>query len=170
MPITLADAKQQLRVDIDDDDALIQRYINGAAAYVERHTGQLLTRRQVSFSFDAFVAEGLELTAWPSPADATISYRDPDGVDRTLSSPRLLARRYRPKVLPARGTSWPATDAGPEAVLVTVTAGFDAGQVEPDMLVAVQMLVAHWYRNREAEGESTPGVDALLGPHRKEFL
>jgi uncharacterized phiE125 gp8 family phage protein len=176
MPITLAEAKLQLRVDSSDDDVLIQRFIDAAGAHVERYTGQLLTRRQVTFAFDQFDPDGLEVPAWPAPALGTVTYLDPGGVTQTLTGARLIARRYRPRLMPATGTSWPATGAGSEAILVQVTAGYDAGLVAADLVAAILMLVAHWYRNREAVNvgnivsEIPLGVDALLAPHRMEFL
>lgn len=48
MIITLEQAKVNLRVDFDDDDAIIQRNINSAIGWVEKYTNYALTEKPVT--------------------------------------------------------------------------------------------------------------------------
>ena len=52
--VTLAEAKQHCRVDIDDDDALIQLYLNAAGDYITERTGVPTRSRGWRVYYDAF--------------------------------------------------------------------------------------------------------------------
>lgn len=53
-PVSLVDMKNYLRVDIDDDDSLIQTLISTARERAEDMTGRCLLRQSWVFSFDRF--------------------------------------------------------------------------------------------------------------------
>ena len=54
MAVTLELARNHLRVDHNEEDALIAQYLAAAIAWVENHTGKLLTRREVAQDESAF--------------------------------------------------------------------------------------------------------------------
>lgn len=175
-PITLEEAKRHARIDGDDadDDAVLARYIVAARRLIEQRTGQLLIRRQVEQAFDRF-EDPLRLRAWPSPTGVAVTYVDPEGVERSAAGARLFARSWPPRVSPPRGASWPAAAEEPEAVRVTVEAGYAAGEVPQDLIVAMLMLIAHWHRNREAVAATSmaklpTGVEDLIASHRMMLL
>lgn len=113
----------------------------------------------------------------PNPACVSvdsISYVNTLGVSQTLAaSSYYVDTTAEPALLvPGPGTYWPTVQSMlPGAVQVTYTAGSYGDGVAVNTLpatitLAMQMLVAHWYANREAAGaagKAIPyGVDALL--------
>jgi hypothetical protein len=81
LPVSLADARSQLRLEEDDQsrDADLVGYIADAAAWVENYTGHILVARDVTEQFRGF--EAVDLRAWPikPAAVAGIAYLDASG-------------------------------------------------------------------------------------------
>lgn len=158
MALSIALAKQHLRLDADDDDLLVETYLSAAQAWVENYTGKLLTRRMVSQTetrFGAFIP----LFYGPSPEGVEITYADGDA-DQTITDARIVRDRLYPL------STWPAITT-PAMIVVTYTAGYD--EVPGDLVAAVLLLTADFNVNREA-GAATPAVtaavQALCSPYR----
>lgn len=172
-PLTLAQAKAACRIEADDteEDAVLLGLIAAARAMIEAETGHLLVRRAVTETFDAF-APVLPLRAWPRPAHPVVTWIDDAGAPQVIGTARLAGRSWKARVTPPIGTDWPRAAAVPEAVRVTLIAGHDDGAVPPDLIRAMELLIVHWWRNREAVVTGTIattlplGVDALARPHR----
>ncbi|MGB3455814.1 MAG: head-tail connector protein [Litorimonas sp.] len=150
-PITLAEAKTFLRVDQNDDDALIQTLIQSARERLEDRLGVAMIRRAMRVS-----ATG-GTVALPRHPVVSIDAVDADGepvdpVDANL--------RCRPATLTL------PTDS---AVEVTFTAGYGPTPptVPAPLRQAMLLLVAHGYENREGLPDAMPlMVDALTMPYR----
>jgi uncharacterized phiE125 gp8 family phage protein len=127
-PITLEQAKAQLRVTGTSEDALIQDQIAAAAAWVEDYTGLVLTQRSVTERVSALCG-GARLLAWPVAADqpVSISYRDHLGGSYEIAGAVIRAATRPAVVYPAAGTRW--SWAG--SAEVTFTAGFAAASDIP---------------------------------------
>lgn len=154
-PVTLAEAKAHLRVDIADDDALITRLITTARVYCEEHCDNTF----VGGTFQGFEDEfplGSEPFSIPKPpltGVASISYVDETNVSRTLLTAALLVdSASRPgRIYPAFGTTWPRARAERGVVRIEYSAGpASAAEVDPRAKQAMLLLVGHWYANREA--------------------
>lgn len=171
--IDLELAKAHLRVDGSAEDALIQSYIDAAAAWVEGFTGRLLTRREVTQTLASF-GDYVPLWWGPDPDfdTLTIDYLDSDGQAATVTDPRGVRDRV---YAPLGG--WPSV-LDHSAIAVTYTAGYDEDASAPDpaavpadLVQAQLMLVAHWYMNREAvnggaANEVPLGVEAICRRYR----
>lgn len=152
-PITLAQAKAQLRVDGDDEDEVIGSAIVAARGWIESYTGLILTRREVREVLPSF---DHRLRSWPIVSIDSVTYLDTGRIDQILSpaaySPALDSR-------PARllGASWPGTFRG-SRISIVMTAGFDgADEIEacsPNLLQAMRQLVAAFFNDRETGGLS----------------
>ena len=175
-PLSLPDVRWQLKADLDDDidDASLQRLVDAAQAHVERVTGLLLWSRPVTQAFSG--AGPLLLDAWPIGADPhlTVTYLDPTGSEQQFGGARLAAWSRPARVVLPAGSALPALMRAPDAIRVTVQAGYaSASDVPPDVRQAMLMLIAHFDRNREAvvaTGAATAlelplGVKAMLGPY-----
>ena len=160
MTVNLTLAKQHLKLETADEDALVAVYLSAATAWVEGYTGKLLTRRYVTQEEPGF-ATYLALSWGPSPADLSLAYTDSDGAEQTLSDARLVGlRAYAPLA------GWPTSDDYAPVVL-TYTAGFETAPADLD--AAILLLTGEYHRNREA-GSAAPStiaaVEALCRPHR----
>ena len=116
---------------------------------------------------------------FPDVSAVSIAYVDPDGATQTLDAAlyHLVHDAMGGRVDLAHGAAWPATAIRPDAVRVTVTAGYGttAADVPHPIKAAILLMVADLYRNRETVtiGVSSAAipmsmtVDALLAPYRR---
>lgn len=159
MAVSLALAKQHLRVDHDDEEALIAAYLAAAVAWVENYTGKKLTRGAVSQDETEFGPYFL-LNFGPLPESVTIDYTDADDVAQEITDPVLLKDR----VFPAE--SWPS-NAENTVVTLNYTAGYSVTPADLDH--AVILLVGEYYKNREADLAAPSvgaAVESLCRPYR----
>ena len=175
-PISLAEAKLQARVDHDDDDALIQSLI-GAAVDLLDGDGHL-GRAMITQTWAQWVSQSpgsVTLRIGPFIAVTALQYYDAAGVLQDGDETILEVRKSGDFVTvePKDGLSWPGAQSRPDAIKITYTAGFGAApeNVPQGIRHAMLMLVAHWYRIREAAAEKSMSdvpmaVDALINRHR----
>lgn len=167
-PVTLAEAKNHLRVEHTLDDALITRLITAARQHVENITGLAIGQQQWRAFFDDFYR--LELARHPVIAIDAVRYIDPDGNAQVVPAADYQATETLPvEVVSAPGAQWPDVIDGADAVTVDYTCGTAA---DLPVVQAVLLLLADMYENREASiiGVShtpNPAVDALLAPYRQ---
>lgn len=150
-PVTLAEAKEHLRVDDDSQDAAISRAIVAAREWAEGYTGLTLVPVTVLETRDSFGT--VRLKHWPITADSvvTISYVDGDGITQSIADYRLLAGARPALLLPAIGQTWPGTYSAQGAVTIEYPAGFEAPEDVPAAIrEAILAVVAGLYDNREA--------------------
>ena len=172
-PLTLAEAKQHLRVEVADDDALITSLVAAARQYIEGRTGRILCSRAYLVELGGFLRDGQDIVLPVSPVSAvsSVSYFDSNGATQTLTAGnRLALHLHPPRVrLPVSSSVWPETITVEDAVTVSLTAGYTSiGAVPETAKHAVRLLIGHWYENREAvvQGTSTSvslAVDSLCG-------
>jgi uncharacterized phiE125 gp8 family phage protein len=174
-PVTLAEAKAHLRIDGDDEDALIGSLIIAARRHVEAATGLVLIAQGWSHFLDRWPqAPELELPLAPLRAidevrvygeDDEASVIDPAHyyADTTARPPRLVLRRDR---------LWPVPGRVANGIEIKVEAGFGENpeDVPEDLRAAILRLLAYWFEMRgDDEGPANPplGVGMLLKPFRE---
>jgi len=177
LPVSLATAKQHLKVEHTADDALITSMVRAAARGAEQRLNRALMTQTWQLIVDAFPPAEFKLERPKVQAITSIAYVDPAGAEQTLSADAytLDADLLPGWVLPALGTSWPATREQANAVRVTFTCGYgsDPSVVPDDVAAWILLQVGGLYRNREAFivgtiGAELPGRfhDALLDGER----
>lgn len=151
-PVSLAEAKLHLRIDVADDDALVTRLVDVATEQAEKYTGRAFVTRTLKAWYDGFAAI-LRLPYPPFLAISSIDYTDDAGNARTLASTEYQVRAESSwaTVAPAYGKTWPATQDIYDAVSVTYTAGYgsNASDVPAAIRQAILMMVATMYEHRE---------------------
>jgi uncharacterized phiE125 gp8 family phage protein len=162
MVVSLAACKAFLRLERDDDDALLGGLIRTAMALCEAFTGQWLVVRTGEQRLVAqagwqrlAMAPVAEIIGVASPAGAI----DPADYDTAIAADGSASIRFR--VLPDTG----------QRVVVTVRAGLGAdwnGVPEP-LRQGIIRLVAHLYSHRDAIDAGPPptAVAALWRPWRR---
>lgn len=182
-PITLAEARLHLRVTPDDDsppwhpdDTLIMAQVAAAREWCENHTKRALALQTVEVVLDEFPASAIQLPMSPIHSITWLKYVDTAGAEQTLSTTLYALDNYQEPgwVVPAVGTTWPATQAVINAVTVRYLAGYDAMYVPLPAAIraAMLLLLGNWYENREAvvigtiQSELSFAVEALLLPYR----
>ena len=159
MAVTLELARNHLRVDHNEEDALIAQYLAAAIAWVENHTGKLLTRREVAQDESAF-GPYLPLFYGPNPDDLSIDYTGSDGSAGLIDDAQIVRDRAYPF------STWPTMDEN-TLVLLTYTAGY----TEPpaDLVSAVLVHLRAQYdewRTGESDSAAMMAVEALCRPYR----
>lgn len=163
-PLTLADAKRQLNVDLDltDDDLLITRLIAAARQYAESRTRSCFITQQWSLVLDGFPGGGslydaacgvLHLEHGPVQSIDSITYLDMAGTLQIMRPIDYVAdlSGVRGRVQPKFGQVWPVTLPQIGAVTVNFTAGYGATAASvPEGLVHWIMLrIGSLYAIRE---------------------
>ena len=159
-PLTVAEAKLHLRVDISDDDAYIGTLITAAREWVENYLDRTLITTQLILRAAEFPTEELELARPPMVASGTatavvITYTLADTTTATLSTALYRVDRTTTpgNVAPVINGTWPSDvieDAN--AVAVTYWAGYGptSASVPATIRHACLMLIGHWYERRSA--------------------
>lgn len=183
-PVTVEDAKIHVKVDTDDEDALIASLVQAAREYCEVFTGRKCLRQTWDLKLDDFPCNGfaMELPFPPVSSVTSVSYVDADGVTQTWAAGATGYTTDLPvgpqashaRVFPSYGVWYPATRSQPNAVTVRFVCGYgtDAATVPAGFVAAIKLLLGHWYLNRESVVIGTVStsvqttVDALLWPYR----
>jgi uncharacterized phiE125 gp8 family phage protein len=175
-PVSLAEAKAHLRVDLADDDALIANLITTARLQIEAAFGLALITQSWSYRFDRWPdSAALVLPIRPVQSVATVKLTAADGSVTTLAADRYLVDGPSvPPRLVATAPPWPQPGLAAQGVEIAFTAGYGnvAANVPAPIRQAVLLLTAHWYEHREpaepgASAARIPEpVSALLAPYR----
>lgn len=162
--VTLDEAKQHCRVDIDDDDALIQAYLDAALEYVSESTGLSLITMKHTVLYNTMPVGTTPLVPpfknfvnYTDPTFTSIAYKDASGAVQTLTLGAnfgVLTGVNPTPFVPVAGGSWPTDyQYSDEVGYVNLTyytspvgAYFSVGS---QLKVVVLMLTAHWYTARE---------------------
>lgn len=175
-PLTTAEAKSHLRVDITDDDTLIDAYVKAARQYVEEDMGRALITQTWDYTLDEFPADGsaIQIPRPPLQSVTSVTYVDSAGATQTLSSANYIVNtgKRNGEITLAYGQTWPATREQANAVTIRFVAGYGAASAVPETIkTAVRLTLGDLYGNREgsivgATHIVNPAVAALLGPYR----
>lgn len=180
LAVTLEEAKLHLRVDHDEEDALIERLILAATEDAEAFQGRSLTTRTLRLHMDRFPTENgaIYLPYGPVQAVEEVAYIDAGGAKNVIASSHYAVDKVRSpsRIVPVAGHTWPnASLLAIGAVSVTYTAGYGNGPeyVPANVKQAILLMVGHLYENREAVSadraiptELPMGVKYLLMKHR----
>jgi len=172
-PISLTEAKEHLRVDHNFDDALISELIKAAREIAEQHTSRpLITQTQILYTDDLIGVIELK----PNLQSVTaVRYIDESGTQQTLAQSEysVSTSDVIGTVFESVDKSWPSVKSGKNAVEIEFICGYGMPDDVPSPIkIAIKMMIAHWYENREATtvGVSTTetpmAVDLLLNPYR----
>ena len=178
-PVSTADMKLHLKIESGetDDDALIDTLLGAATKYCEefQHRSYITqTRYQYYDEFPLMFSVPYP----PLIAVTTIIYIDTDGgeVELDTGEYRVDTKNEPGRITEAYNSTWPATRAITNAVVLTYTAGYGtSADVPKPVKAAIKLLVAHWYEHRESVSDIPiqilpQAVSALLWPERTDIL
>jgi uncharacterized phiE125 gp8 family phage protein len=192
-PVTLAEAKLHLRVDITADDALITSLITAATLDAEHISGRALMPQKWLLTLDSFVkptaqwgmyvpaVQSIDLPRPPVTGVDSIKYVDAVTGTLTTVNPTVyqvaMASDYTAKIVPAYGQSWPSPRAQPESVQILFSTGYaDATKVPEPIKTWIKLKVGALYENRELVAVDTRiamvqmPFDSLLDRYRTWLL
>ena len=174
-PVTLTEAKAQLRLDVADDDGLLAGYLLAAREFIEGQTKRDLVEKTWDYTADyGWPARNyrpyIRLPVNPVKSVTSVTYVDEAGTTQTLDPSQYIvaARSDRSHIEPAVNSHWPTVKRIPDAITVRFVSGYE--NCPPDLKAAIMLLAGHFYENREAVSakamnEVPFSVDALLSPY-----
>ena len=138
-PVTLAEAKEYLRIDAADTslDDEVDRYIAASRSEAERMTGTRLLTQSVSIAASGLSWLGM-LPIAPIQSVTGITYLDLEGVEQTLAADQyaLIGAELEQAIVPAHGVTWPRTAKRGDAVRLTAVVGYgDDGSDVPEAVI-----------------------------------
>lgn len=151
-PVSLAEAKQHLRVDHSADDSLISALIATAREAAETRTGRALVS-QTWRSTHAAWPQDIALPRPPLVSVQAVTYLDDEGLRQTLaaSAYQVITDSLVGSIVPAYGASWPSARNEPGSIRIDYTAGYGSAANVPQALKAWMLLaLGTWYAQREA--------------------
>jgi hypothetical protein len=189
--VSIEEAKAHLRIDHADEDNLITALVEAATATIDGRDGWLgraigvqtwdlsldcgWWRGQGSVSGPHWwwggygTGWGIRLPLPPLRSVDTITYRNAAGTEQTLAPESYVVSGVgsgqRGRVTLASGVEWPDVQAGPEALTIRFTAGYE--EVPAPIKAAILLNTARLYEQRENPNSDLGGAAmALLGPYR----
>lgn len=171
--VSLAEAKDHLRVDGTDDDAYITTLINVATEAVQNYTRLQLMDATFQMFLDSFPA-CIDLYISPVKDITHVKYYDADNVLQTLSADDYdVDYKDSPgKIYPAANKSWPTIYNRKNAVEIQFNAGETLAANVPDAIKqAMLLIIGHYYENRldvvnTLNRELPKGSEYLLNPYK----
>ena len=174
-PVTLEEAKNHLRVDITDDDILIESLILVARNVCEGISNHKFVTQTWDIFMDAFPGSNeiiLPKSLSPLSSVTHIKYTDEDDNESTFASSNYVVDTYSDpgRIKLDRDSNWPNdTLVVLNGVVIQVVVGYgDDADVPQEYKQAILLLLGHWYENREqvtvgeVAREIPMGVEALL--------
>jgi uncharacterized phiE125 gp8 family phage protein len=179
-PVSLTEAKAQLRIDASDTtyDTEITNQLKAARQWIEQRYGiSLITQTRIqrqdqlyerypiyrNFLGPYYSRTPLQLLYPPVQSVTSFKYIDPNGTQQTLDpttgytvtglmTPYVGAQDIQtPRMYP--NTTWPAFKWIPDAIEIEYVCGYgpDATYVPETIKVAIKMVLSHFFENRMEE-------------------
>lgn len=161
-------------------DEEIRLWMRAATSWVQEHTRHILRESTWKLTLPEFPRDkpSLEIPLYPVQSIASVQYYDSSGTLQTWAASNYVAAIDcdTPMLAPIPNKIWPLTACRPDAVQITMIAGYEIGTDDdyqtPELLkLGVQSLVREYWNRRgdggaeeDVQEPSTVHVRALLEP------
>lgn len=175
-PVTLAEVKAHLRVDIPDDDGLIAGYVLAARRYAEGYTRRAFMTQTWDYTIDrawpytndgCYLVRRITLPLPPLQSVSSITYVDINGDTQTLASDQYVVKTDDTSgiIEQAYNVAWPEIRWQSSAVTVRFIAGWTDIPDEIRTAIMLHVEILHDRNPQDRELLET-ARDALLDPYR----
>lgn len=155
-PIGLDEVKAHSRIDLDDDDLLIQSQILAVRSVCEIKYNLLFITQTWTMYLNC-LPDCIEINRFPVQSVTNVKYTDGDGSTQTLDANSYYAdlNARPPRIVRAQEAAWPYVQPRPSAVAVEFIAGFGDKRehVPPHLLTGLLYKTADLYEHRESYSE-----------------
>jgi uncharacterized phiE125 gp8 family phage protein len=180
-PVSLAEAKDHLRISDAAADGILTGYLLAARQHLETTYGIALAAQTFDLVLDDLPCSStkpIELPRNPVQSITSVQYVDVNGATQTWAGANyfLDSNRQPARLLPVSGQPWPTVLNIANAVTVRFVAGYAATKVPEQIRHALLLLVSHFHENREPVNVGniiTPmpmSIDALMASFRTSWF
>jgi len=166
LAISVADARDHLRIVSTEDNKGISDRIKSAINQVESATSRQLITATYTLHLDSFPAV-IELRRPPIASITSVIYTATDGTSTTMDSGdyTLDAKSTPGRLRPVYGTAWPTARSIDNAVAVRFVCGYGSAPVDvPDKArQLIRLLVEQDYYGSYDNVHLTQAIDSLMG-------
>ena len=152
-PVTLSEAKTQLRVEHNEENDLIAHLISVCRRKVEQETGRLLLTQTVSVRWDDWPIHGVfELPLYPAQSVTAFNYIDPDGALTLWPSENYQTDFVGmcPRIMAKPDVDLPDLGDYANAIQVEYVGGeTSTGNVPPELKHSILTTLSLLYERRE---------------------
>lgn len=162
--LTTAEAKLHLRVDLSDEDTLIDSMVKAATLDAEHLMQRAVMPQKWRVSLDEFPTSyctgysrnamryAIDLPMPPVTAVDSVTYIDSTGASIVLANTEYQVTSgsdYITRIVPAYGKAWPAARFQPESVQIIFSTGYaNAAAVPEPIKTWIALRVGALYENR----------------------
>jgi len=168
-PISLQEAKDWLRIDHSDEDALLSALITSATLSAESFTGRAIMSQSFRLNLDCF-PEIITLPMAPLISVTSVKYLDESGVLQTMNSAdyEVDSASFPARIVPAYATSWPTHRHTINSVRVEFVAGYGESQSDVPQTIrdAILVSVTDRFEHRGSDGALSSVSQLLLTPYK----
>lgn len=174
-PVSLAEVKDHLRIEHDDDDAIINALIAAATTHLDGYGGILgrcIMQQKWKVSADRFCSRRIDLP-FENNSAVVVKYFDNAAQEQTVAATdyEVLTDTLGSYVL--MSVAFPHVDLANthDPAWVEIVSGAQTTVEVPENLkLGIKMLIATWYEHRDG-GNAGPGlpvgVEQVLAPFRR---
>jgi uncharacterized phiE125 gp8 family phage protein len=151
--VLLGEAKNQVRQDLDHEDAEIQAFINTAYEKVEQDARRSFLTQTWKLTLDRWPDRTLFVPMPPLQSVTSLTYVDSAGDSNTLveGTDYDVDTLSEPgRIYPSYNKVWPSARLHENAITLIYKAGYgaNASDVPKKYKQAMLLLITHWYENR----------------------
>ena len=150
-PITLAEAKTNLRVYNSLENTLIEGLISAARKVVEDYSWRPIMTQTIDVLFDKNdVTEILLINKQPIQSITSVKYVDANGIEQTLAPNTDYVTDLLSQVGRVKLNTIPPMKDTLNALKIRVVCGYaNAAAVPKSYIAAMHLIIAHLYENRQ---------------------
>ena len=180
-PVSLTEVKNWVKLLNTDaaTDLMLGGLISAARQYTEDVCAIAFLPQTWELKLDSFGGRDILLPRYPVRSITSITYFDSDNASQTYAGANyaLGAREDGLNFVQlVDGSTWPSVYNRTGAITITFSAGYDSAQECPALLkVLLQLLVSHWFENREIVTAGSVGsipmtYDAVAANYIRELV
>jgi len=165
-PVSLNEVRDQCRISVADDDAVLLSMIRRARRKCEKYLERQFCTATWTLTANGFpcASDTNPFASIPMPkpplVSATISYMDVNGASQTFAASNYSLEKptdHQGKIHLAYGSIWPTVQSHPTAVTIPFVAGYGAAAAVPETIKeAIAALACYLYENRGDEETKLP--------------
>ena len=162
--VSLDDAKLHLRVDGNVEDDYIEALVGSCVDYAQKYTG--LELLQSTWTCNAREWNTFRMFKTPVQSVQSIKYFDKDNNEQTLASTEyyVTIENGCTKIEFKESVYGIELYEKPNAIVISLTAGFAGVSVIPKSIIAgIKLMLGHLYENRQAVVTGTIATELPLG-------